>query len=349
MGTIEVELLPLPWQSVSSSMFVAAGATQRLLPLSLFRGVGSGSERFAGRKFTYRTTGRRTSRVAAFASLAQDRIAVVTGAGSGVGRALCIALVARGLRVVGVGRRRDALAETRALLAKDPSLSSRPSMDVVVADISSKEGRDAVASHVRTSVQDGSKLTCLVHNAAAIGELGPTSRVTLAGFQSTMATNVEGPLFLTQCLAGSLADAPGGGRVLHMSSGAAHGVLPGSLTYCTSKAALLHLMRCLDAELAPQIRVGSAMPGVVDTPMQETIRSSSTPSVEYFRSLKAKMQTAQWKQACKPPPGALDNPENVADFLTWLLLDVKHEDFGGREWDINDPSCQQEWLSARRA
>ena len=45
---------------------------------------------------------------------------------------------------------------------------------------------------------------------------------------------------------------------------------------------------------------------------------------------------------------ALDKPENVADFILWLLGDVSAEEFGGKEWDINDPEQQRRWLSTRR-
>merc|ERR1712232_2367 len=109
----------------------------------------------------------------------------------------------------------------------------------------------------------------------------------LQGFRNTMATNVEGPLFLTQALSSSLGASPGGGRVLHISSGAAHQAMRGHLGYCTTKAALLQVARCLDAELAPSIRVGSVMPGVVDTPMQEKLRALEFPDVAMFRSLKS--------------------------------------------------------------
>ncbi|CAE8600029.1 unnamed protein product [Polarella glacialis] len=109
-------------------------------------------------------------------------------------------------------------------------------------------------------------------------------------------------------------------------------------------------MRCLDEELASQgVRVGSAMPGVVDTPMQEHIRSLDFPSVDYFRSLNAGSQTAggQKLKPAAPPQGKLDSPENVADFLSWLLLEVDAQDFGGREWDINDSETQRLWLHRR--
>jgi len=168
-------------------------------------------------------------------------------------------------------------------------------------------------------------------------------QLTQEGFQRTMAINVEGPLFLTQALRPLLAY---GSRVLHISSGAAHRPLEGCLTYCTSKAALLHVMRCLDEELAPHgVRVGSTMPGVVDTPMQDELRGGDFASVGYFQEL-GKSRAAPFAAPGPPQRGGLDSPENVASFLAWLLLQVPLEDFGGREWNIGDPETQKQWLQS---
>jgi len=278
---------------------------------------------------------------------------VVTGAGSGIGRALCLVLLARGLRVIGLGRRREALEGTRtlSLAAAGAVDDSPPAMDIQVADIAKPEDRAAAAEGIRAVLaQNGASLTCLVHNAAILGEVGPPSALSEEGFREAMAINVEGPLFLTQALAGDLG-ASGGGRVLHVSSGAAHSALRGWLPYCTTKAALLHLMRCLDKELAEEgVRVGSAMPGVVDTDMQASIRGLDFPDVGYFRSLQraphGDIQASLAARPAPPPGGALDRPENVAQFLAWLLLDVQADEFGGREWDIHDQASQQRWLSA---
>lgn len=288
-------------------------------------------------------TSARTFAVAA----TQGSIAVVTGAGSGIGRALSLALVARGLRVVAVGRRRAALEGTQE---KASALPAGAAVDVVPADVGTKDGRQAVTDHCKTLVDSGLQLAYIVQNAGSLGEVGSPSTFSVKGFQAIMASNVEGPLFLTQALQPMLqsaASATGAAsRVLHISSGAAHSPLPGWLPYCTSKAAMLQLMRCLDKELAPQVRVGSAMPGVVDTDMQAHIRSLDFASVGYFKSLKN--DEAQPFIGKSPPPrGRLDSPENVADFLSWLVLDVDEQSFGGREWDINNTEDQRQWLSAQ--
>eukprot|EP00756_Hemistasia_phaeocysticola_P059909 Hpha_TRINITY_DN3695_c0_g1::TRINITY_DN3695_c0_g1_i2::g.1134::m.1134 len=138
-----------------------------------------------------------------------------------------------------------------------------------------------------------------------------------------MSINVDAPLFLTQALLPQL-EAGGGGRVLHVSSGAAQNAYPGWGAYCTSKAALNMMYRMLAKELSPRgVHVGSARPGVVATPMQEVVRSASAeafPALPMFIEMHEK--------------GQLLPPEDVGMFLEWLLVGTTPEEFQADEWDI---------------
>jgi len=237
--------------------------------------------------------------------------AIVTGAGSGIGRALALALADRDLKVIAVGRRRAALEETAA---------ARAGMIVVeAADVATPEGRAAITSALPAEA----RLRVLVHNAAVLTPVGPLADVTLDDWRHAEAVNVEGPLFLTQRLLEPLAD---GGRVLHVSSGAAHSVLAGWGAYCTTKAALHMLYRMLRLELMSRgIAIGSFRPGVVDTPMQAEIRGLSEqafPDVGQFVALKEQ--------------GELRSPEEVAAFACWLLLDTDAEAYSHEEWEVGD-------------
>ena len=178
--------------------------------------------------------------------------AIVTGAGSGIGRATAAALCERGLEVYGVGRREGALRDTATRIGGDK-------FHAVVADVSTPEGRGAIADRI-----DGAASTILVHNAATTGPLGPLDALTLDGFRATMASNVEGPLFLTKALMPKLAR---GSRVLHVSTGGAHQGFDGMLSYCASKAALRSVYESLRDEHAGRVCFGSAQPGVVATEM----------------------------------------------------------------------------------
>jgi len=240
--------------------------------------------------------------------------AVVTGGGTGIGRALCEELVRRGLQVLAVGRRAEPL---HALASAFPGR-----IEPLAADVGAPEGRAAVAAALGTDV----KLRFLVHNAATLAPVGPLRELCPDALRAHLAVNLEGPLFLTQQLLPMLA----GGRVLHVSSGAAHHAYAGWGPYCMSKAALHMLYQVWREELAGSaIRIGSARPGVVDTPMQALIRA--TPPERFPR-------VARFEQLHRE--GQLRRPAEVAQFLAWLLLATDDAAFEAAEWDIGAQETQ---------
>ena len=114
----------------------------------------------------------------AFAAMAHGfERCVVTGAGSGIGRAVAEALCSRGLPVVGVGRTASTLEDTAARCGGR--------FEAVVADVATPDGRAAVAARAVDP-----RRTLLVHNAARTGELATIDALTLDDWRQTMATNV---------------------------------------------------------------------------------------------------------------------------------------------------------------
>ncbi len=237
------------------------------------------------------------------------QIAIITGAGSGIGQALAWELAARDIHVLAVGRRMEMLAQTRARAPQQ--------IHIVSADVATSEGRKAIVQAL-----PGPQVRFLVHNAAVLEPVGMLAQAKLEDWRVAMTTNVEAPLFLTQCLLPYLE----GGRVLHISSGAAHHPYAGWGAYCTSKAALYMLLQVWREECREQnIRFGSARPGVVDTPMQALIRQlpvEQFPRVERFVQLKQK--------------GLLVSPADAATFLAWVLLATTDRNFNEQEFDISE-------------
>jgi NAD(P)-dependent dehydrogenase (short-subunit alcohol dehydrogenase family) len=215
-----------------------------------------------------------------------------------------------------VGRRLNLLQE----VARDYP----DKISIISADVGSIQDRQKIVSEAKGT------LDLLVHNAAVLGPVGPILDQSPEDWKSHMATNVEGPLFLTQGLLPNLVE---NSRVVNISSGAAHQGIPGWGMYCTSKAALFMLGQLLKDELAQRnIWFGSVRPGIVDTPMQAEIRAlepENFPMVEQFRQYKA--------------TGALVTSELVAQYLEWLLLEVSGPQLGEREWDIRDAEWQSAW------
>lgn len=241
---------------------------------------------------------------------------VITGGGSGIGRALALELAERHEKVLIVGRREAQLQETKA--------AGKARIDYIVTDLSQEQGRQQLIEHLSGETL----IKGLVHNAGLLEPLKPLSAVSLSEWRRAQSINVEAPLFLTQGLLHKLK----GQRVLHLSSGAAHH--PFSLwgAYCTSKAALYMLYQLFKKE-EPDVLFASVMPGVTDTGMQDSIREATDMPKEelaFFRQLKKENK--------------LLSPETVAEFLSWLLLDTDSERYIEREWDIYESWHHEHWV-----
>jgi len=240
---------------------------------------------------------------------------IVTGGGSGIGRALARRLSEEEEQVLIVGRREQALAETA---------SGYKGIDIFCADLSTEEGR----AHLVERAQDIPQIKGLVHNAGTISPMDVLAKVRLEDWQALMALNVEAPLFLTQALLDKLSEA----RVLHIGSGAAYFPVHAWGAYCTSKAALSMVTRTWQEE-CPHMAIASVMPGITDTDMMGQIRHSSTMDSDkrqFFEDLKQSDRLL--KTDC------------VASFLQWLLLKISSEEFRSKEWDIYDQIDQERWL-----
>ncbi|THF63178.1 SDR family NAD(P)-dependent oxidoreductase [Pseudothauera nasutitermitis] len=247
-------------------------------------------------------------------------LAIVTGAGSGIGEALSARLVERGDTVLAIGRRP---APLQALAERH-----RGRVETLALDVGAEDAPQRVLAAL-----GGRAPARVVHNAGVLAPAGPLTEVERADFTAHLQTNLLAPLFLTQALLPVLAP---GARILHISSGAAHHPLAGWGPYCVSKSALHMLYQCWREELRERgILVGSARPGVVDTPMQAQIRKlaeADFPDVEAFRQLKAN--------------GQLATPDTVARFLCWLLFDADAARFSERENDIRDAALAPLWQNA---
>jgi NAD(P)-dependent dehydrogenase (short-subunit alcohol dehydrogenase family) len=188
------------------------------------------------------------------------RIAI-TGGTSGLGLALVRRLLDAGADVAFVARSRTGVERV---------CQERPEAHGIVGDISRKEDIHPIAMQVLGAL-DG--LDVLVNNASSLGPvpLAPLGDTECEDLERALATNVLGPFRLTKALLGSLAAAAregGAPLVVNISSDAAVTPYAGWGAYGASKAALAHLTRIWDAELASEgIRMRSVDPGDMDTPL----------------------------------------------------------------------------------
>jgi NAD(P)-dependent dehydrogenase (short-subunit alcohol dehydrogenase family) len=249
-------------------------------------------------------------------------LAVVSGGGSGLGRALAHGLAKQGANVLIVGRREEALKQTASFAPE--RIFTQP------ADLACQEGRDGLIA----AIPEDKQVRALIHNAGMLEPMGPLAEVELEDWRKSMAINVEAPVFLTKAMLPKMQQ---GARVMHISSGAAHRAMVGWGAYCAGKAALFMVYDVLREELwNRQVLVGSVRPGVVDTPMQELIRQQTPerfPSVGRFIKLKQNEQ--------------LYAPEEAADFILWALLDTGDKQFIEQEWNITEEEHAKRWQETR--
>ena len=209
--------------------------------------------------------------------------ALVTGAGSGIGRAIAVALAREGMRLVLAGRTAQSLQETARLGGGE--------VRIVVADLATEAGVDMMAQAAPAA------LRVLVHSAGLFLH-GPVTDTTAAEWDAIAAVNLRAPMRLTASCLGALRG--GAGHVVFINSTAGLRVGVGNGAYAASKHALRAAADALRQEVnADGIRVLSVFPGRTDTPMQDAV-------------LKAEGRT--------PRPGALLYPEDVASMVVAALL-----------------------------
>lgn len=183
---------------------------------------------------------------------------LITGASSGIGRAVALAAAARGADCVLVARRADELEKTRAAMARPDAHTVQP------FDLAATDG---IAAWFAELVAVGGPFAGLVH-AAGVCPVMPVTRLDPAVLRSTTALNYYAFLALMSAFAKRGAFTPAGAAAVAVSSVSAAEGWSGGSVYCGSKGALSAACRALAVELAPKkIRVSVVEPRHVATPM----------------------------------------------------------------------------------
>lgn len=218
---------------------------------------------------------------------------MVTGGGTGIGRATARAFAAEGARVYVVGRRAEALEEAAAGCA---------GITPLVADVTGEGEPERI---VRNVLDAHGRLDVLVNNAGVVrgGALGTLTREVM---DPLIATNLVAPVLLAQAALPGLAAS--GGVIVNVSTAVGQRAWPGSAVYAATKSALEVLTRSWAVELAPRgVRVAAVAPGAIETPIGE----HQGLSPERLAAVR------EW-QLAHTPVGRIGRPEEVA----WAIVQL---------------------------
>ncbi|GGV80799.1 SDR family NAD(P)-dependent oxidoreductase [Streptomyces thermoviolaceus] len=248
-----------------------------------------------------------------------SKVALVTGAGRGIGRAIALALADEGARVALVARSEDALAETAALVEKRGGTAL-----AVPADLTDPASATRVAER---AVAGLGPVDVLINNAATVEPLGPVTGMDADAWTTAFRLNVITPAALAGALAPRMTKA-GWGRIVNVSSGivARPTTMIGGSAYAATKAALEAHTVNLAAELdGTGVTVNVYRPGSVDTEMQELIRREGEGRLD---------EATHQRFVRHHTEGTLITPEHSARALVHRLAG----DATGRIWDVADPA-----------
>ncbi|MGH3520264.1 MAG: SDR family NAD(P)-dependent oxidoreductase [Haloechinothrix sp.] len=231
------------------------------------------------------------------------RAALITGAGSGIGRAAAELFAAEGAGVAVVDLRGEAAEET---VAKITAAGGRAL--AIAADVTSAE---QIEGAVGRAVAEFGRLD-LLYNNAGIDSRGSVAEAQEYDWDRCFAVNVKGTFLCSKAAVGHLRSA-GGGAIVNQGSVAGLVAVPNFAAYCAAKGAVVSLTRSMAIDLAPQrIRVNAICPGTVFTPLMEPmLRARGDGDLEAGLA----------KTLVKYPIGRLGTPEEIAKVALFLCSD----------------------------
>jgi meso-butanediol dehydrogenase/(S,S)-butanediol dehydrogenase/diacetyl reductase len=229
-------------------------------------------------------------------------VALITGGGTGIGRATAVRLAEDGHAVVLAGRRPEPLAE-----AAGDVEAAGGSVTWVSADVSSPQGAERA---VAAAMDAHGRLDVLVCNHG-VGDAVPVGEDTLEEWERTLRINLTGAFLVAQAGLPHLLERRGSVVTVSSTSGWLAG--PGWASYCTSKAGLIMLTRCLANDYGPRgLRANCVCPGWVRTPMGETDMGAVA------EAWGVSTDDAYWLCSRDTPLRRPAAPEEIADVIAFL-------------------------------
>jgi NAD(P)-dependent dehydrogenase (short-subunit alcohol dehydrogenase family) len=230
----------------------------------------------------------------------EGRVAIVTGAGRGIGRATALALAGRGARVLGVSRTEGELA----------SLAEEAPVEVLIESVATEEGCERIVAETRTRL---GPVEILVLNAGiGSGHEREIWAQETSVWRETMAVNLDGPFFLCRAASADMKEG-GWGRIVMVSSTSGEVGSPSTSAYTASKHGLMGLMRSVAQDLGPHgATCNAVLPGWVRTEMAER-------SARIEGERRGVTVDEVWaERAAAYPSNRVVTPEEIAETVAFL-------------------------------
>lgn len=228
------------------------------------------------------------------------QLALVTGGGSGIGRAICLQLAKEGAKVVVTSRTLQAAQETLNLL---PNSTDHLAVQM---DVTQQKAVEGAMAAIRK--QFGKSPTMLV-NCAGFFERKPMVEMDESSFNTAVDVNLKGTFLVTQAVTKALLDEDKGGKkegrgvIVNIASISGKTGFPGASHCAASKGGVVALTKSCAAEMARKgIRVNCVLPGIIDTPMARRVDEEEIQ-----------------KHISLNPLGRAGRPEEVAEVVVFLL------------------------------
>jgi NAD(P)-dependent dehydrogenase (short-subunit alcohol dehydrogenase family) len=227
-----------------------------------------------------------------------DKVVLVTGGGSGIGKAVSLSFAERGAKVIVVGRTQEKITETQEMINKMGGQAISLQVDV--------SADEQVKGMIKTVVRHFGRLD-FACNAAGVGKLASFTNISENDFDATIEVNLKG---VWLCMKYQIQQmlTQDAGAIVNISSINALGGSPNVAAYAASKAGVNSLTKTAALEYAKSnIRINAICPGPIRTPMLEGILSESGISESYYQSV--------------IPQGRIGTPNDIANSVLWLCSD----------------------------
>ena len=235
----------------------------------------------------------------------QDKISIVTGGGSGIGRGICLRLAEDGAAVVVADLDLDAANRVAAEIEDQNGRATGVQVDV--------RKQDSVQAMVDATVETYGGIDILVNNAG-VGKIIPFFETTEADWDLMFDVNCKGVLFCSQAVAKQMIEQGRGGKIVNLASQAGRRGEALVLAYCASKAAVISMTQSTALALAEhKINVNAVAPGIVDTPFWEQVDK------QFAKLLNMEIGEPKRTFTASIPLGRIEQPADVAGAVAFLV------------------------------